>query len=177
MIQTTLVRKKELNWWSKITARLRHLPLMANLIHRSNSETSGEVRDGSLAGEDNKSASRSVPRHYSLDNFIEMQAVAEGVAVATLAPFDTIHVYTAGGNFRLYLIDPEERRVMLEDDDVFVKPREVTVSGSTMGGSMLKAGWIGVGLFLELHAGALRLTTPIVLSLRIEHDITIRFAA
>ncbi len=156
---------------------LQHLPFMASVLSVLNRIQTDETSDNSVNRKKEKTRSHSVPQRYCLDSFVEMQAAAEGVSVTTLAPLDTIHIHTAGGNFRLYLLDPEERRVLLEDDEAFTKPIEVTVSGSTQGGSMLKMGWIGIGLFLELQAGALRLTTPVVLSLRIEREMTIPFAA
>src|SRR5438045_2756276 len=127
--------KRDHNLWSKIVTGLRHLPIIASVLHALNRIPVGETSDDSGAKKKKKAASHSVPRRCCLDSFIEMQAAAEGVSVSTLAPLDTIHVQTAGGNFRLYLLDPEERRVLLEDDEAFVKPIEATVSGSTQGGS------------------------------------------
>jgi hypothetical protein len=50
----------------------------------------------------------------------------------------------------------------------FAAPTEVTVSGSTFGGCMLKTGWLGVGLRMEIHADGLFLVTTPVQELRVE---------
>jgi len=42
------------------------------------------------------------------------------------------------------------------------------VSGSTFGGCMLKAGWLGVGLRMEICANGRRTVTSPVQSLRVE---------
>ena len=47
---------------------------------------------------------------------------------------------------------------------------EATVSGSTFGGCMLKIGFLGVGLRMEICAGGQRIVTSPVKSLRIEHS-------
>jgi hypothetical protein len=45
---------------------------------------------------------------------------------------------------------------------------EATVSGSTFGGCMLKAGWLGVGLRMEVSVNGRRTVTSPVKSLRVE---------
>jgi len=45
---------------------------------------------------------------------------------------------------------------------------EATVSGSTFGGCMLKLGWLGVGLRMEIYANGQRTVTSPVQSLRVE---------
>lgn len=47
------------------------------------------------------------------------------------------------------------------------EPVEVRVSGSTLGGAVVKMGWIGVGMCLEMLAGNRRITTSTVQSLYI----------
>jgi hypothetical protein len=46
---------------------------------------------------------------------------------------------------------------------------EATVSGSTFGGCMLKAGWLGVGLRMEIYVNGQRTVTSPVQSLHIDH--------
>jgi hypothetical protein len=147
-------------------------PLIGRLRHRLRKTSAGQSADDSLIKEEDEYKSYSIPQHCSLDGFIKTSSSLQGVMLAQMAAFDTIHVKTANGNYQLFLLDPEERRVLLQDDQLFTKPVEATVSGATCGGSMLKAGWIGVGFFLELYAGGLRLTTPVVLALSVEREMS-----
>ena len=45
----------------------------------------------------------------------------------------------------------------------------MTVSGSTFGGCMIKIGWLGVGLRMEIYANGQRTITSPVKSLMVEH--------
>jgi hypothetical protein len=60
------------------------------------------------------------------------------------------------------MLDPESGRALIQGGQYFVEPVEATVSGSTFGGSMLKAGWLGVGLRMEIYyEGKRTVTSPV----------------
>jgi hypothetical protein len=52
---------------------------------------------------------------------------------------------------------------------LFPESTEVRLEGSTAGGSVLKIGWIGTGLRLEMSMGRQRITTSRVESVIIEN--------
>jgi hypothetical protein len=111
-----------------------------------------------------------IPRYCSLDGFTELSAALDGVALRTLTAFDTIHARTLNSDYYLFLLDPQAGRVLVQGGHFFPEPVEATLSGSTFGGCMLKMGWVGVGLRIELCANGQRIVTSPVQSLRIERE-------
>jgi len=153
------------------------LPLINSIFRGPKGDRADRAGQGQSPEEASHNTPCQIPRCRSLDGFTEMSSSLEGIAVQKLAAFDTIYVHTANGDYRLFLLDPEERHVMVEDGRLFVEPVEMSLSGSTFGGSMLKMGWIGVGLQMEFYAHGNRITSPVVLSVRVDRELTIDFAA
>lgn len=108
-----------------------------------------------------------VPRYCTLDGASAISAKLEGVTLRTLGPCDTIHARTYNHDYEIFLLDPASRRALVRGGKYFVEPTEVTVSGSTFGGCMLKLGWLGVGMRMEIHAAGECLVTTPVESLRV----------
>jgi len=115
---------------------------------------------------------QAIPRHGTLDGFSELAPQLEGVALRTLAASDTIHVRTRHSDYRIFLLDPRQGRAMVEGGRFFAEPVEATVSGSAFGGCMIKIGWIGVGLRMEINLNGQRIITSPVQSLRVEREIS-----
>jgi hypothetical protein len=112
----------------------------------------------------------SIPRYCSLDGFTELSSSIDGVALRNLSPFDTIRAKTLNSDYYIFLIEPETGRALVQGGRFFAEPVEATVSGSTFGGCMLKMGWLGVGLRVEVYANGQRIVTSPVRSLQIEYS-------
>jgi hypothetical protein len=110
-----------------------------------------------------------IPRYCDLERVIEISPLLEGVSLITLEACDTIHVRTRNSAYEIFLLDPNSGRAFVRGGEYFAEPVEATVSGSTFGGCMLKAGWLGVGLRMEIYANGQRTVTSPVQSLRVEH--------
>jgi hypothetical protein len=106
-----------------------------------------------------------------LDGFTELSTSLEGVSLKTLAAFDTICARTLNSDYRIFLLEPEAGRVLVQGGRFFVEPAEATISGSTFGGCMLKMGWVGVGLRIEICSNGQRIVTSPVQSLRVEREV------
>jgi len=91
-----------------------------------------------------------VPRPYLLEGFVERSASSRGVDLHRLAVNDAIRVRTENSEYRIVLLDPGDLRVEVQGGSFFPRPTEATIRGATIGGAMLKIGWIGVGLQVEL---------------------------
>ena len=63
-------------------------------------------------------------------------------------------VRTRHSRYHLVVVEPETGRVLISGGDRFPVPTEAQLVGATGGGSMLKPGWIGVGLRVELRQQA-----------------------
>jgi len=111
-----------------------------------------------------------IPQCCSLDGLVEIYQSLEGVTLQTLAPGSTIYARTRHNDYRILLLNPESGRALVEGGRFFVEPTEATVVGSTFGGCMLKMGWIGVGLRLEILLDGKSIITSPVQVLRVEGE-------
>ena len=109
-----------------------------------------------------------IPRYCDLDGVAEICLLLEGVTLMTLNACDMIHARTRNSDYEIFLLDPKSGRALVRGGKFFAESVEATVSGSTFGGCMLKAGWLGVGLRMEIFANGQRTVTSPVQSLRVE---------
>ena len=96
----------------------------------------------------------------TLDGFASQLGDADGVDVRELAPGAIVIMRTRHSRYRLVVVEPKTQRVLVNGGEWFPEPTEAQLVGATGGGSMLKPGWIGVGLRVEL----LRMNQPITTS-------------
>jgi hypothetical protein len=109
-----------------------------------------------------------IPRYCALDGVTEISPLLEGVTLMALEACDTIRVRTRNSDYEIFLLDPKSGRALVRGGEYFPEPVEATVSGSTFGGCMLKLGWLGVGLQMEIYVNGKRTVTSPVQSLRVE---------
>jgi len=109
-----------------------------------------------------------IPRCCTLDGVTEISPLLEGVTLMALEACDAIQARTRNSVYEIFLLDPKTGRALVQGGKCFAEPMEATVSGSTFGGCMLKAGWLGVGLRMEFYANGHRTVTSPVQSLRVE---------
>jgi RNA polymerase-binding transcription factor DksA len=95
-----------------------------------------------------------------------------GVALETLAPFDTIWARTLNSDYRVFLLDPNTGRALVAGGRQFVEPVEAVVNGSTFGNSTFKVGWIGKGLRIEFWTNSIIVSTSPVQSVRVDHHVS-----
>jgi hypothetical protein len=111
-----------------------------------------------------------IPQHRTLDGFVETTDKLEGVTLKTLKPCDMIHTRTLNSDYEIFLLDPESGLALVRGGKYFAEPREAIVSGSNFGGSMLKLGWLGRGLSMELSVNGDRIATSPIIELRVEPE-------
>jgi hypothetical protein len=109
-----------------------------------------------------------IPQYCTLDGGAEISPLLEGVTLITLEACDTIRARTRNSDYEIFLLDPKSGRALVQGGEYFTEPVEATVSGSTFGGCMLKLGWLGVGLRMEIYLNGKRTVTSPVQSLRVE---------
>jgi hypothetical protein len=98
----------------------------------------------------------------SLDRFAEASSSTGGVWLANHVPLDCVEVETRNSRYRLQVLDPAEGRVLIQGGAVFAIAAEVVVAGASIGGSMLKTGWILPGFCLEVLRGGERIITTAI---------------
>jgi hypothetical protein len=107
-----------------------------------------------------------VPAARTIDRLALQFGDRDGVMLRDLQPGTVVSVITRHTAYRLVVLDGVEQRVTLCGGR-FPEDTEVRVDGATTGGSILKAGWIGIGLRLELWQDHRRILTSHVRSLSI----------
>jgi hypothetical protein len=125
--------------------------------------------DDCVSGQASRKNMYAIPRFCDLDIVIEVSPLLDGVTLMTMKACDTIHVRTRNSDYEIFLVEPKSGRAIVQGGESFTEPVEATVSGSTFGGCMLKMGWLGVGLRMEIYANGQRTVTSPVQSLRVEH--------
>jgi len=104
----------------------------------------------------------------TLDEFVVDPGCTRGVAIDSLEPGTRVVVGTSHSCYRFVVNEPARRRGTVTGGKLFTEPVEVRIDGATAGGTVIKAGWIGVGLRMELTTGLRRITTSCVKFLAVE---------
>jgi hypothetical protein len=107
-----------------------------------------------------------VPRAATLDGFAA-EATGPGVAVHGLAPLTALYVQTR--NTRYHIIVRKGDEIVIQGGSFFPDPTPAHLDGASLGSSLLKLGWIGVGLRMEIRAAGQRIVTTPVRSIT-SHD-------
>ena len=113
-----------------------------------------------------------VPRHRTLDGVIKAASQADGIGLIDVDAFTTLVVRTDNSVYRITILTPHLREVLVQGGKFFPERTRACLSGSTFGGSCLKMGWVGLGLHLEFHAGDQWVITSRVRSIAVEPSST-----
>ena len=93
-----------------------------------------------------------VPRHRTLNGFVEAASQADGVGLTDVDTFTTLVVKTDNSVYQITIVQPYKREVFVQGGAFFPERTRAYLSGSSFGGSCLKLGWVGVGLHMEFLA-------------------------
>ena len=103
----------------------------------------------------------------TLVDFAHQPGCDQGLRLSALAAGTIVGIKTRHSQYRVPVIGPREGRVLVTGAKWFPEPTEVRLTGATAGGSILKTGWIGLGLKLEMAVGRRLATTSRVTSLAV----------
>jgi hypothetical protein len=103
-----------------------------------------------------------------LEEFVHEPGCSDGIDFQSLPPGTVVHVNTRYSTYRLVVVDPDDKRATVAGGRFFPEPTELRIEGATAGGTAIKAGWIGVGLRLEMSALSNRVTTSVVRSVTVD---------
>ena len=96
----------------------------------------------------------------SLERFTAAATAAEGMSLRSLSRIDQLEVRTRNSVYELTILGGGE--VMVRGGSFFPEWNAARLSGSTLGGSVLKMDWIGTGFSMEfLHQGKRIVTTRV----------------
>ena len=88
-----------------------------------------------------------------------------GFAIDSLDAGSALLVRTRTSEYRIVVLDPCRHRVLVEGGAFLPEAAAGIVQGASGAGSLLKTGWIGVGLRLELVVAGRRIVTSRVQSI------------
>jgi hypothetical protein len=90
-----------------------------------------------------------------------------GIDVRKLPAETEISVDTSNSHYRFVKLDDGGSRVLVRGGRYFDDEAEARIEGSTLGGTLLRLGWIGLGLSMELSVDGRRLGTSRVQSITV----------
>lgn len=103
-----------------------------------------------------------------LEQFVLEPGCSYGIDFQSLEVGATVHVHTKFSSYQLVVKDPENGGALISGGRLFPESTPVRVEGATAGGTAIKAGWIGVGLRLEMLNLTHRVTTSVVRAVKVE---------
>ena len=130
----------------------------------------------SIAGKTTHRPSRHSPdvilRPRTLDRIVAAASQADGIALLDVDAFTTLVVRTDNSVYRITILTPHLREVLVQGGTFFPARTRACLSGSNFGGSCLKIGWVGLGLHMEFHAGDQWIITSHVRAIAVEASPT-----
>ena len=99
--------------------------------------------------------------------------IVTGVDVRSLPAGTEVVVNTCRSRYRFVMLDGNGPIALVQGGPYFPEETTARVEGSTLGGSLLRVGWIGLGLFVELSFGGKRIITSRVRSISVPKGTTL----
>jgi hypothetical protein len=90
-----------------------------------------------------------------------------GIDVRGLPPGTELEVDTLNSRYRFVILDESAANALVQGGPYFHEEAKVRINGSVLGGTLLKSGWIGLGMCVEILAGSQRVSTSRVRSITI----------
>ena len=127
---------------------------------------------GSTTHHPRRSSPEVVPRHRTLDGIVAAVSQTDGIGLIDVDAFTTLVVRTRNSVYRITILKPHAREVLVQGGKFFPVHTRACLNGSTFGGSCLKIGWVGLGLHMEFHAGDQWIITSHVRAIGVEPSAT-----
>jgi len=93
------------------------------------------------------------------------------VDVRSLPEGSELVVETRNSRYHFFMLDGSDSSALVQGGPYFRQETKVRINGSALHGSLLKIGWIAVGLFMEISEGGQRIVTSRVHSIRIARTL------
>jgi hypothetical protein len=93
-------------------------------------------------------AGATVPRVATLDGFVDAASALRGINVLDLEPLTELRVETTNSLYRIVV--SQRTAVFVQGGRFFPERSAAHLAGATFGGSLLKIGWIGIGMRMEI---------------------------
>jgi hypothetical protein len=98
----------------------------------------------------------------TLDSCVKHFPESQGIHISRLVAFQGVRIQTQNNPYSLFVLEPSEGKVLVRGGQYFPDFKEAYLCGSSWGGSILRLGWIGLGMCLEIYVDGVRIvTTPL----------------
>lgn len=87
----------------------------------------------------------------NIKEVIAAQAEAGDLDTKTLKPGTVVKVKTVNSEYELTFTDPIKGKIHIRGGKRWQDGADLELNGSTWGGSMIRLGWIGIGMHMELR--------------------------
>ena len=111
---------------------------------------------------------RPVPTQAATLDGFTVATSGPGLALRQLEPLTELVVQTRNTRYRIVV--SRDADIVIQGGAFFPDPTRAHVEGSSLGGNLLKVGWIGVGLRMEIVADGRRIVTTAVRSIVRQDD-------
>ena len=111
---------------------------------------------------------RNVPTQAATLDGFAVATSGPGLALRQLEPLTELMVQTRNTCYRIVV--SHDADVVIQGGSFFPDPTRAHVEGASLGGNLLKVGWIGVGLRMEVVADGRRIVTTAVRSIVRQSD-------
>jgi len=111
---------------------------------------------------------RQVPTQAATLDGFAVATSGPGIALRQLEPLTQLLVQTRNTSYRIVV--SRDADIVIQGGTFFPDPTHAHVEGSSLGGNLLKVGWIGVGLRMEIVADGRRIVTTAVRSIVRQDD-------
>ena len=101
---------------------------------------------------------------------VSSSGMVTGVDIRSLPPGTELVVDTNNSRYHIVMLKRKGSNARIQGGPYFGEETDVRIEGSALTGSLLKTGWIGIGLFMEIAAGGRRVVTSRVRSIVVEPD-------
>ena len=117
---------------------------------------------------------KSVAFGRTRSGFVRDASQTDGFGLSGLDPLTTLRVRTGNTLYRITVLEPSAREVMVEGGSFFPEHTRARLDGSSFRGTGLKLGWVGIGLQMEFQFGSRRIRTSRVREVALESSSTLR---
>jgi hypothetical protein len=105
-----------------------------------------------------------VARGATLEGFVAATNAGVGVALRALEPLTSLIIETRNTCYHVIVTRGDE--VIIEGGTFFPVPTQAHLDGASLGSSLLRLGWVGIGLRMEIRVGGQRIVTTPVQAIR-----------
>ena len=91
-----------------------------------------------------------MPAIADISKFDEVVKQTRGIFIKDVPATTILEVRTLNSTYTMVVVDSFEKKVKVRGGQFIPELTDAILSGSTFGGCMLKEGWIGIGMSLEI---------------------------